>query len=124
MNNNYWRRIMKKLNLTAILAAGALALSPALVSAQPAQPWMMGYGLKAHPEGAQIGIVAPGGTAAAMGLKAGDIIMELNGKPISQQLVEEHSQKTKLGDEVKLKVKRAGMVTELTGKAIPQPPHP
>ena len=114
---------MKKLNFAAILAAGAaLALSPAHVAAQAgASQVNMGIQLKAHAEGAEVAAMSPDGTGAAMGLKVGDIVTEVDGKPISREVVQEHAQKTKVGDQISFKVKRAGAVIDLSGKALAAP---
>jgi S1-C subfamily serine protease len=116
---------MNKFKIAAILAAGAaIALSPANVAAQSAPPFIMGFGLKQNAEGAEVAFIGPGSTAAALGLKIGDIITELDGKPISPEVANAHAQKTKLGDEVKVKVKRDGAIVELTAKAVPAPGKP
>lgn len=116
---------MKRFKFAAIIAAGAaLALSPAQVSAQAASPAKIGIQLRGHPEGAEVVAVVPGGTAETMGVKVGDIVMELNGKPISPQVVQEYSQKTNVGDQVNMKVKRADAVVDLTGKALAATPQP
>jgi S1-C subfamily serine protease len=115
---------MIKLRFAAIAAASAsLALSPAPVSAQAAATpkVSMGVQLQGHAEGAQVAAVRPAGTAAAMGLKVGDIVMELDGKPISPEVAQEHSQRTKVGDPITIKVKRDGAIVELTGKALAAP---
>jgi S1-C subfamily serine protease len=103
---------MNKLKFTAILAAGAaLALSPAYVAAQAGPPIQ----LKQHPEGAEVVIVNE--PAAALGLKVGDVVLEVGGKPISPPVLNEYMQSKKEGDPVSFKVKRAGTVVEVAGKA-------
>src|SRR3954467_2199544 len=109
---------MNKLSFTAILAAGtALALSPAQVAAQGGPPMQ----LKPHPEGAEVATMAPDGPAVGLGLKVGDIVLEVGGKPISPQVLREYMQSKKEGDPVTFKVKRAGAVMDITGKAPPPP---
>ena len=114
---------MIKFKFAAILAAGAaLALSSAHVAAQAAaQQVNMGIQLRAHAEGAEVAGVSPEGTGAAMGLKVGDIVTEVDGKPISREVVQEHAQKTKVGDQINFKVKRAGAIIDLSGKALAAP---
>ncbi|MCR5869457.1 MULTISPECIES: PDZ domain-containing protein [unclassified Sphingomonas] len=113
---------MKRLYFAAFFAAGAaFALSPGHVSAQTPGPVNMGIQLKEHPEGAEVMAVLPGATAAAMGLKVGDIVLELGGKPISRELVQEHAQNTKAGDTITLKVKRGKEILQLAGPALPPP---
>jgi hypothetical protein len=88
------------------------------------QKFALGLSLEKHADGALIRTLAPGGTAAAMGAKAGDVIVELGGSPISPQVVQEYLQKTKVGDRVTMKVKRDGAIVELTGKAMAAPGQP
>ena len=86
---------------------------------RPSVPtFALGVSLERHAEGALVTVVNPDGTAAAMGVKVGDIIVELDDKPISPQVVQEYLQKTKIGDQVRMKVKRGGAIVELTGKAM------
>jgi S1-C subfamily serine protease len=106
MNN--WR-------LAAITVAAALL--PAHVAAQQGPPIQ----LKQHPEGAEVSIMAADGPAASLGLKVGDIVMEVGGKAISREWLEEYMSSKKEGDPVSFKVKRAGAVIDVTGKAPPPP---
>jgi S1-C subfamily serine protease len=109
---------MNKLRFAAILAAGAaLALSPAHVAAQAGPPIQ----LKPHPEGAEVAIMLPDGPAAVLGLKVGDIVLEVGGKPISPQVLREYLGDKKEGDPVSFKIKRAGTVVDVTGKALAPP---
>ncbi len=114
---------MNKLEFAAIFAAGAaLALSPAHVAAQAAaKQASMGAQIKPHAEGGEVARVFPDRTAAAVGLKVGDILLEAGGKPISQEVFLEYMKKMKEGDQVSFKVKRAGAVVDLTGKAVAAP---
>ena len=89
------------------------------------EPFALGVSLEPHPEGgALVNVVTPDGTAAAMGVRVGDIIVEVDGKPISPPVLQEYLQKTKIGDQVRLKVKRGGTIMELTGKAMARPGQP
>jgi C-terminal processing protease CtpA/Prc len=114
---------MNKLKFAAVVAAGAaFALSPTYVAAQaPATPVNMGIQLQPHAEGAEVANLTPDGTAAGMGLKVGDVITQVDGKPISREVVQEHAQRVKVGDQISFKVKRAGAVMDLTGKALAAP---
>jgi S1-C subfamily serine protease len=110
---------MSKLKFTAILAAGAaLALSPAHVAAQAGPPIQ----LKQHAEGAEVAVMLPDGPAAVLGLKVGDIVLEVGGKAISREVLQEYMSSKKEGDPVSFKVKRAGAVIDVNGKA-PAPPQ-
>lgn len=114
---------MNKLNFAVILAAGAaLALSPAHVAAQAApKPISLGLQLQVKPDGAEVLQTLPDRTGAAMRFKVGDILIEAGGRPISQEVLQEFLKQTKEGDQVSFKVKRAGAVVELTGKAMVAP---
>jgi S1-C subfamily serine protease len=112
---------MNKLKFAAILAGGAaLALSPSYVAAQ-AGPAIQ---LAQHPEGAEVAVMVPDGPAAVLGLKVGDIVLEVGGKPISREVFMAYVKEKKEGDPVSFKVKRAGAVVDVTGKAPPPPPAP
>ena len=113
---------MNKLKIAIFAAGAALALSSAPVAAQAeSKAVAMGIQLKPHAEGAEVAALLPDQTAAAMGVKLGDIILEVDGKPISREVVMEHAKQTKVGDQIRFKVKRAGAVMDLSGKALPAP---
>jgi S1-C subfamily serine protease len=113
---------MNKLKLATILAGAALLVSPAHAAAETAaKPASMGIQATPHAEGAEITEMLPDRTAAAIGMKVGDIILEVEGKPISPEVAQEHAKKTKAGDQVSFKVKRAGAILELSGKALAAP---
>lgn len=63
----------------------------------------------------------PDRTAAAIGFKVGDILLEAGGTPISQEVLMEYLKEKKEGDSLSFKVKRADEVIELTGKAVATP---
>jgi S1-C subfamily serine protease len=105
---------MNKSRFAAILAAGAaLTLSSVHASAQAGPPIQ----LKQHAEGAEVAIMPPDGPAAVLGLKVGDIVLEVGGKPISREVLQEYMSTKKEGDPVSFKVKRAGAVIDVNGKA-------
>ena len=110
---------MNKFKLALIIAGAALTLAPAHVAAQAGPPIQ----LKQHPEGAEVAVMRPDGPAASLGLQVGDIVLEVGGKTISREVLQEYMQSKKEGDPVSFKVKRAGTVIDVTGKA-PAPPAP
>jgi C-terminal processing protease CtpA/Prc len=123
---------MNKSKFAFLLAAGAaLALSPAQVAAQatgdPAaaqaagKPGLLGVQIMLKPEGPEIVEMLPDRTAAAIGFKVGDVLVEAGGKPISQEVLQEYMKQVKAGDQVSFKVKRAGAVVDLTGNAVGAP---
>lgn len=114
---------MNRLNFAAILAAGAaLALSPAQVGAQEtAKPVSMGTQVRAHGEGIELIAVLPGHTAAALGFRVGDILIEAGGRPVSPEWAEKYLEQVKAGDRLSFKVKRAGALIELAGTALAAP---
>jgi len=103
---------MNKLKFSAILAAGAaLALSSAHASAQSGPPMQF----KPHAEGAEVANIIP--AAEVLGLKVNDIVLEVGGKPISPQVLQEYLKDKQAGDPVSFKVKRAGAIVDVTGTA-------
>ena len=114
--------------------AAALALSVgAIAQAQQAQPTGaaalpqvgLGIALDEDPRGPKVGAVAPGGTAAAIGVRPGDILLQFGGKPISgPQSAGEYVQGLKVGDPVLITVQREGQTIELKGKALARPAPP
>ena len=114
---------MNKLKFAAVLVAGAaLALSPAHLAAQAAaKPVALGAKIQMKPEGPEIIEMLPDATAAAVGFKVGDILLEAGGKPISQEVLLEYLKQAKEGDQVSFKARRAGAVIDLTGKAVAAP---
>lgn len=105
---------MNKSTFATMLAAPiALALSPAHVAAQAGPPIQ----LKQHPEGAEVIIMVPGGPASSLGLQVGDIVLEVGGKPISREALQEYMNSKQEGDAVSFKVKRAEAVIDVAGKA-------
>lgn len=85
-------------------------------------------GMKKDQQGIYVGLVAKGGSAESIGLKDGDIILEMNGKKVDARgdyqdekfgtlsmshLVRGHSY---VGDELKVKVLRGGKEQTLSGK--------
>ena len=110
---------MNKSKLASLFAAGAaLALLPAHVAAQGGPPIQ----LKQHAEGAEVAVMLPDGPAAVLGLKVGDIVLEVGGKTITREVLQEYMSSKKEGDPVSFKVKRAGAVIDVNGKA-PAPPQ-
>lgn len=104
---------MIKLKFAAILAAGAaLALSPSNVAAQ--EPPLQ---FRLVPEGAEVANIVAEGPAAELGLKLGDIVVEVGGKPFTPEVFMDYMQGKKAGDPVSFKVKRAGAVVDVAGKA-------
>ncbi|HYG46592.1 MAG TPA: kelch repeat-containing protein [Allosphingosinicella sp.] len=121
----------------ALAGAAALALSVAAVSqaqqsaqapaaAQKAQPAVgLGVGLEEDSEGLRIAGVLPGGTAAAMGVRPGDILLRVGERAVTgPQAVSEYMQGLKVGDRVSVLVRREGRDVELTGQAVARPEAP
>ena len=104
---------MNKIKLAAILAAGAaLALSSSYVAAQ--EPPLQ---FRLVPEGAEVATIVDEVPAAELGLKLGDIVVEVGGKPFTAEALMDYMKSKKAGDPVSFKVKRAGAVVDVTGKA-------
>jgi N-acetylneuraminic acid mutarotase len=112
------------------LAAAALLAATTSAAAQQAQPPAanappavgLGVGLEENAEGARIASVAPGGTAAAIGVRPGDILLQVGGRPVTgPEAVGAYVQSLKVGDPVAVVVKRDGRNVELTGRAMARP---
>ena len=115
---------MNKFKFAAVFAAGvALTLSSAHVAAQEAEAKRASLGaqIRPHAEGGEIAGLLPDRTGAAVGLQVGDILLEAGGKTISPEVLSEYMKAMKVGDQVSFKVKRAGVVMDLSGKAVAAP---
>lgn len=117
----------------ASAGVAALALSVAAVAhAQPPQPPAaaqpqvgLGLAIEEDPQGPKVGAVAPGGTAAAIGVRPGDILLQFGGRPITgPQSASEYVQRLNVGDPVSVTVRRDGRTIELTGRALARPAPP
>jgi hypothetical protein len=112
---------------SVLLAAATTALAqqtqPPAANAQPQVG--LGIAIEEDPQGPKVGGVAPGGTAAAIGVQPGDILLRFGGKPISgPQSAGEYVQSLKVGSPVSITVKRGGRTIELKGKALARPAPP
>lgn len=99
-----------------------LALVPlAGVSAQAAPSPQVFFGIRpgdARTPGATVSEVSPGGTAAELGLRAGDVIVWMNGEVIaSTEEMIERIRQLAVGDAVNLRVRRGTETVELNGIA-------
>ena len=107
----------------ALTLAGSVPAAGALQGGAPAVA--LGIGAEPDPEGVRVAAVMPGGTAAAIGLQAGDVIVEVGGTAVTgQEVVTGYVGSLNVGDPVSLLVKRDGRTLELTGRAMPRPPGP
>jgi C-terminal processing protease CtpA/Prc len=111
-----------KLAFLFAAAGAALALSPTQLAAQATgKPGLLGVQIEVKPEGPEITQMLPDRTAAAIGFRVGDILLEAGGKPISQEVLMDYMKQLKVGDQVSFRVKRAGAVVDLAGKAVAPP---
>ena len=118
---------MNRLKLAAILAAGsALALSPASAVAQ-AGGNAVSMGMKLEhvmqdgKDGGKVTGLLPDRTAAALGFKVDDILIEAGGQPITPEVFREYLKGKKAGDQLIFKIKRGDEVVELKGAAVAAP---
>jgi hypothetical protein len=117
-----------------MIRASAVALCVGTIAhAQQAQPTAaaaqsqvgLGIAIEADPQGPRVSAVVPAGTAAAAGVRPGDVLLQFGGKPITgPQSANEYVQGLKVGDPVSITVKRDGRTIELTGKALARPAPP
>jgi len=115
----------------AFAGAAALALSVAAIAhAQQAQPpaptaqpsVLLGINVEEGPGGPIIVSVNPSGTAAAIGIRPGDILLQVGGRPVTGgEVVIGYVQSLKVGDPVSALVKRDGRNVELMGRAVARP---
>ena len=115
------------LALSAAAVAHAQQTQPPAPVAQPATPPAVALGVSLEPdaEGVRIAWVIPGGTAAAIGMQPGDILLQVGERAVaSPQVINEYLQGLKLGDPVSVVIRRAGRTVELRGKALARPKAP
>jgi N-acetylneuraminic acid mutarotase len=115
----------------ALAGAAALALSvAALAQAPQAQPPAekappavgLGVGMEEGAGGPTIVTVVPGGTAAALGIRPGDVLLQVGGRAVTgPQVVGEYVQSLKVGDPVSVRVRRDGRNVDLAGNAMARP---
>jgi Kelch motif protein/PDZ domain-containing protein len=110
----------------ALLAATSTAAQQPPPPAAPAQPQVgLGLAVEEDPQGPKVGAVLPGGTAAAMGVRPGDILLRYGARPVTgPQTASEYVQSLRVGDPVSITVRRDGRTIELTGRALARPPAP
>jgi N-acetylneuraminic acid mutarotase len=122
---------MAKVAEGAFAGAAALMLSvAAMAQAQQAQPPTqkvqpqvgLGVGMEEAPEGARILNVLPGGTAAAIGIRPGDVLLQVGGRAVTgPRVVSEYVQGLKIGGPVSVRVRRDGRNVDLAGRALARP---
>ncbi|MFN3944711.1 MAG: kelch repeat-containing protein [Allosphingosinicella sp.] len=108
-----------------VAAAAQQQSQPAAPAPQPGAPPAvgMGIGLEDGPDGPRIALVAPGGTAAAMGLQVGDVLLAVGGRPLTEpSVLTAYLQSLRVGDPVMVRIRRDGREIELTGRALPPAP--
>lgn len=115
---------MRTISLFAGLALAAFASSVPASAAELARKASLGVRLTRAPEGTP-GVVAaeviPGGTAQAIGLLDGDLILSAGKQSVSQVgEVVAYAATLRAGDAAELKVRRAGKDLTLRGKAKPR----
>jgi pimeloyl-ACP methyl ester carboxylesterase len=108
--------------LAALFLSGIASAAPAADLPRKA---LLGIRLAPAPEGSP-GVLAaeaiPGGTAAALGLRNGDLIVRAGGKAVSKPAeVVAYAATLRGGDRAELTVRRQGKELTLTGKARPKP---
>ena len=109
--------------VTATTDALAQQAPPAAAAAQPQVG--LGIAIDDDPQGPKVGGVAPGGTAGAIGVRRGDILLQFGGKPITgPESAGQYVQGLKVGDPISITVRRDGRTLELKGKALARPAPP
>lgn len=108
---------------SAAIALALAASAPAAAVLQGAPPAVaLGVGIAEEPDGVTVAAVAPGATAAALGVQVGDVLVQVGGRPVTgPQVVSDYVRTLNVGDPVSVRVRRAGQEVELTGRAMPRP---
>ena len=124
------RSVFESLAALSVVGAAAQLAATSTAMAQQAQPPAanaqpqvgLGIALEEDPQGPKVGGVAPGGTAASIGVRSGDILLQLGqGSVRGAESVSDYVRMLKVGDPVSITVKRDGRTIELKGKALPRP---
>lgn len=111
----------------AIPMEDVLAVLPRLKEGKDLQKGILGVAMKSpdiYSVQPEIGAIAKGSPAEKAGLKVGDVIVEIEGKPVERMAQVQHILGVKYeGDKIALKFKRGGEVKEikaleLTGKNV------
>jgi N-acetylneuraminic acid mutarotase len=107
----------------ASLQLSAAAVAQAPPTAETKQPTvLLGIGMEEGPRGPVIVSVIPGGTAAALGIRPGDVLRQIGGKAVTGgEVVIAYVQSLKAGEPVSALVERDGRDVELVGKAVARP---
>lgn len=115
---------MKALLLAGLTAAHLLAATPAAADTLPRKGFL-GIGMPPALQqgaGAVIGDVLPGGTAATLGLRPGDVVVEAGGEAVRGPAeLAGYAAALTSGAPVTLKVRRGQRVLQLTGSAAARP---
>ena len=114
-------------NLTSFILAGLLALASCAAFAQSAGQAELGAVMDtryAHPNGPEVLAITPGGSAEALGLRAGDRLLSVNGVSLRDEgnldARLEHAL-TALGGKVQVQVLRDDAQLSLSGSLQPGP---
>ena len=103
-------------------AAGAQQSPPAPSGAAGA-PVAFGVGFEDDSQGVKVSTVFPGATASAIGMRPGDVLLQVGARQVTgPEVIGEYLQGLKVGDPVSVVVRRDGRTVELEGKAMPRPP--
>jgi len=111
------RDVMEQLIKDGKVARGYLGLVPQDITPALARQFKLG-----SEKGALVGDVVPDGPGDKAGLKSGDVILEFNGKPVSDaRHLRLEAARTRPGASVSLKILRDGSQKNLTAKLAERP---
>ena len=108
---------------TSVAAVAALLIATTAIAQQAASPQVgFGIGVEEDPQGPKVSNVMPGGTASAVGIQPGDILLQVGGRAITgPEVISQYVQGLKVGDRVTVLVRRDGRNVTLSGTARPAP---
>jgi pimeloyl-ACP methyl ester carboxylesterase len=114
-----------RMRLLPLILLLCVAITPGLAAELPRQA-LLGLVMEPPPEGSRPGAVVQqvveGNTAAAIGVRVGDLIVAAGGEPISGPgEVIDFTRRKKAGDQVELTIVREGKELRLRGPATPRP---
>jgi CubicO group peptidase (beta-lactamase class C family) len=93
----------------------------ALVLERKPSKFMLGVQLEIDDnDHVKLGAVTPGGAAAKAGLRAGDVLIKVNGKELGSKPVASLGAATQTGDPVELEIERDGNRSNVTVKPMPR----
>ncbi len=109
--------LLAVLSLVALLSVWGFAAAQEQTTPKP----YLGIGLVPAEKGVQVQEIAPDSPAAAAGLQAGDLILQIDGKDVTADSIRDVIGGYAVGDELKLSVERNGETLDLSATLAERP---